>query len=334
MSVPTHRDLKLISRVGVFAVVPQEAVERLIGPARVVTLRKGEALFRQGDPTTGFFIVVDGTLKLSRLTSSGEEAVIQLLTQGESVAAASAFVDHQYLVTAEAVGGARVIRIPMDHLLSCIRELPEIALAVITATSQHLGQLVHHVEELKAQHGYQRVAEFLASLSPVRSGPCDFHLPYDKTLIAGSLGITPETLSRIFSKLKSAGIEVCGSRVTVREVEVLHELAAERESPVLSCPDISGRKGQHGEIRVHPSSGTTSDRDGDLLHRRLATLDLDINELSRREPRVVRELEYVCAACEKRGRCARDLASDAACPIWKTYCPNATTLDALRLPAG
>jgi CRP-like cAMP-binding protein len=333
-SAPTPRDLKLVSRVGVFASIRREAVERLFAPARVVTLRKGEALFQQGDPTTGFFIVVDGTLKLCRITSSGEEAIIQLLTRGESVAAASAFVDHRYLVTAEAVGGARVIRIPMDHVLNCIRELPEIALAVIAATSQHLSQLVHHVEELKVHCGYQRVAEFLASLSPVRSGPCGFQLPYGKTVIAGRLGITPESLSRIFTKLKPAGIEVRGSQVTIREVDVLHELAADREPRASPRPDIPARKARPGEIRVRPSSATPSDHESGLLHRRLAALELDPEELSRREPNVLRELECACAACDKRGRCSRDLANDAARPIWTTYCPNAVALNALRAPAG
>ncbi len=335
MSAPTPRDLKLISRIGVFAAIPPEAAELLVGPARVVTLRKGQALFRQGDPTTRFFIVLDGTLKLCRITSSGEEAIIQLLTRGESVAAASAFADRRYLVTAEAVGGARVIQIPMEHVRSCIRELPEIALAVITATSQHLSQLVQHVEDLKVNSGCQRVAEFLVSLSPVRNGPCDLQLPYGKTLIAGSLGVTPETLSRIFTKLKPAGVDVHGSRVTIREVDVLQELAAKQQKPsVLPRPGISARRRPPSEIRGRPSSGPAGDHNANLLHRRLAALDLDFKELLRREPRVLRDLQCVCAACEKRGRCSRDLASDAAYPVWKTYCPNAATLNALRVPAG
>ena len=61
------------------------------------------------------------------------------------------------------------------------------------------------VEQLKAQTGVQRVAEFLASLTTADAGTCTIALPYDKSLIAGRLGLKPESLSRAFAKLRSSG---------------------------------------------------------------------------------------------------------------------------------
>jgi hypothetical protein len=57
-------------------------------------------------------------------------------------------------------------RIPADHIVRCIRQSPDIALAMVASITQHLHYLVQQVEQLKAQSGVQRVAEFLASLSP------------------------------------------------------------------------------------------------------------------------------------------------------------------------
>jgi CRP-like cAMP-binding protein len=48
--------------------------------------------------------------------------------------------------------------------------MPDIALAMIASTSQHLHHLVLQVEQLKAQTGVQRVAEFLVSLAAVDHG--------------------------------------------------------------------------------------------------------------------------------------------------------------------
>jgi CRP-like cAMP-binding protein len=123
------------------------------------------------------------------------------------------------------VSDARVVRIPADYVIKSIREMPEIALAMIASTSQHMQHLVQQVEQLKAQTGVQRLAEFLASLCPVDGGKCAIALPYDKSLLAGRLGLKPETLSRDFAKLKSVGVEVHASHVVVHDVGRLHALA-------------------------------------------------------------------------------------------------------------
>lgn len=225
MAVPAPEDLEIVSRIAVFGGLPPETRARLIAPATVVTLKHGHPLFRQGDPATAFFIVVEGWIKLFRITIAGEEAIIHLLTKGESLAEAVAFTGNRYPATAEAVSNARIVRIPADHVVRCIRDTPDIALAMIASTSQHLHLLVRQIEQLKAQSGIQRVAEFLVSLCPKGAGPHAIMLPYDKVLIAGRLGLKPESLSRAFAKLRTIGVEVRASHVIVKEITRLRAIA-------------------------------------------------------------------------------------------------------------
>jgi CRP-like cAMP-binding protein len=103
--------------------------------------------------------------------------------------------------------------------------MPDIALAMIASTSQHLHLLVQQVEQLKAQSGIQRVAEFLAALCPAETGPHTIALPYDKALIAGRLGLKPESLSRAFAKLRSVGVEVRAAHVVVKDISRLRDVA-------------------------------------------------------------------------------------------------------------
>src|SRR5471032_2685668 len=67
-----------------------------------------------------------------------------------------------------------------------------------------------------------------------------------------------------------------------------------------------------------------------LLLRRMAALDLDRNEVSRNEPCVFQDIQKVCAACESRRQCAKDLKKNPDDPVWEHYCPNAETLKALN----
>jgi CRP-like cAMP-binding protein len=227
---PTPGDVFIVSRIAVFRGLRPDTIEHIIAPANAVNLAEREILFRQGDPATAFFIVIEGWVKLYRVTLSGEEAVIHVLTKGDAFAEAVAFTGNHYPATAEAVSAARVVRIPADHVVRCIRESPEIALAMIASTSQHLHHLVQQLEQLKAQSGVQRVAEFLASLCPVEQGSCVVALPYDKVLIAARLGLKPESLSRAFAKLRGIGVDVRLSHVVINNIGRLRQLANEDRS--------------------------------------------------------------------------------------------------------
>jgi CRP-like cAMP-binding protein len=223
---PTPKDLKIASQIAVFSGLNPRTVQTLLSQATVIALGSGHALFRQGEPATAFFIVIEGWIKLYRITPAGDEAVLNVFTKGESFAEAVAFTSGRYPVAASAATDARILQIPAYHVVCCIREMPDIAIAMIASTSQHLQRLVQRVEQLTSQSALQRVAEFLTSLCPCQDGPCTISLPYDKLLIAGRLGLQPESLSRAFAKLRSAGVNVRASDVIVSEVARLRGLIA------------------------------------------------------------------------------------------------------------
>jgi len=224
-SSPTASDLDVVRRINVFRAVKPLDFERLIAPAVTLTFKSHDTVFRQGDPAASFFIVVDGWIKLYHITAAGKEAVIYVFTKGESIAQAVAFTGQAYPAAAEAVSDARVVRIPAAHVIKCIRDTPDVAIAMIASTSFHLHHLLEQVAQLKVQSAVQRVAEFLVSLCPTGKGPFAIALPYDKVLIAGRLGIKPESLSRVFAKLRSAGVEVRALQVTVHDVNALRRVA-------------------------------------------------------------------------------------------------------------
>ncbi len=70
------------------------------------------------------------------------------------------------------------------------------------------------------------------------------------------------------------------------------------------------------------------------LEMRLEALHMDTAALRRDEPLVMRDLERVCSVCGSKRRCERDLARFPDDGVWRQYCPNATTLDALESGSG
>jgi hypothetical protein len=76
---------------------------------------------------------------------------------------------------------------------------------------------------------------------------------------------------------------------------------------------------------------TSKDSDAaDLLPRRISALHMDATEIVRTEPQVMRDLQRLCTLCESKGHCAHDLDQGVTTAEWKRYCPNVTTLLALK----
>lgn len=184
----------------------------------------GETIVVQGEPARSVFVVLSGSVKLVRVTANGTEAVVAILGRDRSFAEAMVLRGTPYPVTAEAITPCTLLKINGARLRQFLLENPEFALDLLASTFIHLQGLVEQIEQLKAQTGVQRLAEFLATLTDRAEGPCEVELPYNKRLIAGHLGMQPESLSRAFAKLREHGVETENSRANIADVAALRAL--------------------------------------------------------------------------------------------------------------
>ena len=115
-------------------------------------------------------------------------------------------------------------------MLDLMHSRPELCIAILSSTFAHLHSLVAQVEQLKAHTGAQRVAQFLVSLAQEEDGPCDVLLPYDKVLIAGRIGMKPESLSRAFGRLKQQGVKIKQNHAEIADVAALRRFAEDEET--------------------------------------------------------------------------------------------------------
>ncbi len=230
MSAPAP-ELLALRDISLFAAVGQDCFEKLIGSTRLETLRPGDTLFRQGDPVHSVFIVVEGWVKLVRLTPGGEEIVIRLFNRGHSFAETLALSPRPHSTSAEAATRCVVARIPATVASRIAHECPDLAFAIVQAGDMSIYALMDEIESLKAQSADERVARFILSLCSHRDGPCTVHLPFGKRLIADYLGVKQETLSRCFAKLRGIGIDIGRNEIHVTNVPRLEAALMEDAIP-------------------------------------------------------------------------------------------------------
>ncbi len=223
----TSEKLSVIKDSLLLRSLPEDVSDALLKNCLTAHYDRGETLFIQGEEATSIHIVIEGWVKLYRVGRNGNEAVVNVFTRGHSFGEAVAMRGGLYPVSAEAVTECSILLISAQHFIAMMRREPDVCLAILASTFVHLHELVSQVEQIKAQTGAQRVAEFLLRLCTCDGGSCVVKLPYDKVLIAGRLGMKPESLSRAFSKLKKYGVHVARNHATIDDVEKLRGYAVE-----------------------------------------------------------------------------------------------------------
>jgi transcriptional regulator with XRE-family HTH domain len=92
------------------------------------------------------------------------------------------------------------------------------------------------------------------------------------------------------------------------------------------------------DLRVSPTDLDELVRQGphaaDELPKLLKALGIDEADLARTQPLVLRDMERVCALCQNKRQCDRDLAAGTSAEHYEGYCLNAPTIELLSQPAS
>ncbi len=219
----TQDDWRVIGQSSLFGRLDPATAHNLIGEGAVLTAARGDTICRQDEPAAFYFIVLSGLIKLYRRAADGSVAIISIHGSSHSFMEAEALTGATYSTTAEAVVETRVARIDAAELRRRIGADSKLALALLGSASMHLRMLLEQIEKLKTMTATARLADFILSLAGPGEGKAEIFLPYEKRLVAGHLGMTPESFSRTLAQLRKAGVRVSRDRVTIDDVSRLRD---------------------------------------------------------------------------------------------------------------
>jgi len=111
-----------------------------------------------------------------------------------------------------------------------------------------------------------------------------------------------------------------------RELGEVHQLEGSEFDRI--AQDLRISAGELNEL-VHQGPRRT-----DELPQLLEALGIDHADLARIQPAVWRDMERVCALCQDKRRCDRDLAAGTVARHYKDYCLNAPTIDVIANPVN
>jgi CRP/FNR family transcriptional regulator, dissimilatory nitrate respiration regulator len=213
-----------------FSGLDGEGLARIKAIAVSRRFRKGESLFVQGEEAGGFYLVLQGRIKIYRLSPQGKEYVLRIVGPGETLAEAAVFSGKTYPATADSLEDSRLYYFRKSDFVHLIRQDPQLALNMISGLSLLLRNLARQVEDLSLHEVSSRLARFLLDQleknNLTLAKGVKIPLELKKNLLASRLGTIGETLSRTLAKMKQRGLlEIKKDALIVHDPALLKEIA-------------------------------------------------------------------------------------------------------------
>lgn len=177
-------------------------LDRIGGAAR---FERDQTIFHEGDPADYYYKLLGGTVRLVSLLSDGRRQIVEFITPTQFFG----FSAHdEYALMAEAVSDVVLVRYPRKHVDNLLIAEPHLARFVFSLASDELRTAQKQLVLLGRRTAKERLAAFLIDFAKRtkadRWNTGFFHLPMNRRDIADYLGLTIETVSRLFTELKRA----------------------------------------------------------------------------------------------------------------------------------
>lgn len=201
-----------------FKALDAVTLARLAAATTRRALKRGETLFRKGDPASGMYVIVYGEIKLIATTPARGPRLAGIVGPGHSFGEPVMFLERPAVVDAQAASDALLLHLPKAVVFEEIERNPKFARRMIAGLSQRVERLVHELDRQALGSGTERFIDYLLRQGRGQAGAFVVTLPAAKAEIASQLNLTPEHFSRILHELAQAGLlQVQGRRITVAE---------------------------------------------------------------------------------------------------------------------
>lgn len=192
-------------------------------------LQRGEFLYSHGQEFSSVFAIRSGAVKAVSISDSGEEQVTGFYLPGE-VVGLDGVADDRYTNTVVALETSSICEIPFTRMEELSLQIPSLQRHFFQLMSREITQDQQIITLLSKSSAEERIAALLLSISSRNSrrqlSATAFRLPMSRTDIGNYLGLTIETVSRIFSRLQKNGlIEVDKKEIVILNMEQLRKIA-------------------------------------------------------------------------------------------------------------
>lgn len=214
-------DIEVVRNASLFNGLDDESTSALVKIMKPRSLRRGTALFHEGDAGDELYIVSTGKLKIGRESPDGRENLLSVVGPGEIIGELTLFDPGKRSTTATAVSQTELLSLKHDDLMAWLEERPQAAMNLLRALAQRLRRTNDIVGDLVFSDVPGRVAKALLDLAARFSKPAPdgVLVAHDLTQeeLAQLVGASRETVNKALADFAARGF----IRLEARSVVIL-----------------------------------------------------------------------------------------------------------------
>lgn len=224
-------DKSLIADLPPFQGMQSDDLEQLLSGAQAQRYPKNAHVFRQGADAEQFFLLLDGHLRVVKVTPDGEQVIARYISSGELFGIAVAIGRNIYPANAIAAVDCVALVWPNSVWQPTIERNPTFSTNTYRTLGDRMLDAQDRIVELATERVEQRVANAVLKLVNQTGKQTELGLlidfPISRQDLSEMTGTTLHTVSRLLSAWETAGLITSrNQRITVIEAHKLMLLAS------------------------------------------------------------------------------------------------------------
>jgi len=192
---------------------------QLDGIKKILHVKKGNLVFKEGAIPKGLFCIRSGKVKLVQMGADGKDQIVQMLKSGDVLGHRAIFGNDVNSSSAEALEDTKICFFPRNLFYELVEQNGRLILKFANLLACELKEAEHKITTTAQQSVLVRISESLILLIEkygIHNTSHALNIQISRADIANMAGTTRESATRSLSKLKSLGIiELSGKNILI-----------------------------------------------------------------------------------------------------------------------
>jgi CRP/FNR family transcriptional regulator, cyclic AMP receptor protein len=174
--------------------------------ASVLSLKKDDILFHEGDNANYFYQVEEGSVKMVTYSLDGKEFIQGLFYRGDCFGEPPLFCNFPYPGSATTLIDTKILRIPKDRFFDLLKDHFEIHIQldrILCERLKYKNMILSEISFYDPEHRILSLLSYLKSKAPLSDQP--FQVPLTRQQLADMSGMRVETVIRTIKRMEETG---------------------------------------------------------------------------------------------------------------------------------
>ncbi len=218
------QDASLLQDFNLFDDVTDEDLEKIVHVCHKQTFQKGNMILIEEEIGSTFFLILDGKVKISRISDDGREVILSILSDGDFFGEMAIIDGQSRSANVSSLEDTELLTVRRDDFMDLLYAYPQITINLVKELTSRLRRSDQHIKALSLQDAVGKVASALLRLAEnsgiMKSGQVVVpNVPAQQDL-ANMSGTSRETISRAIKALSQDGyLNKDGNNVIIYDYE-------------------------------------------------------------------------------------------------------------------